>query len=84
MSIDLQAVGGPIGPLHRTPAWHGRQRQPLMLQVLECHNRENGFSDGLRLLVSRGAASSFDALVRELVNLFFFAGCLLLNGTEIN
>jgi hypothetical protein len=55
-----------------------------MLQVLECHNRENGFSDGLRLLVSRGAASSFDALVRELVNLFFFAGCLLLNGTEIN
>jgi hypothetical protein len=43
-------------------------RNPCMLRALDRRDRDNGFSDGLRLLVSRGAVSSFDALVRELAS----------------
>ena len=43
-------------------------RNPCMLRALEHRDRDNGFSDGLRLLVSRGAASNFDTLVRELAS----------------
>jgi hypothetical protein len=43
-------------------------RNPCMLRALDHRDRENGFSDGLRLRVSRGAASSFDTLVRELAS----------------
>lgn len=54
-----------IKTLHNLPA-------PLRHQSLLCELKYNdtadGFSDGLRLLVSRGAASSFDALVRELAS----------------
>jgi hypothetical protein len=39
-----------------------------MLRALDHRDREYGFSAGLRLLASRGAASSFDALVRELAS----------------
>jgi hypothetical protein len=39
-----------------------------MLRALDHRDRDNGFSDGLRLLVARGAASSFDTLVRELAS----------------
>ena len=39
-----------------------------MLRALDHRDRDYGFSDGLRLLVSRGAASSFDALVSELAS----------------
>jgi hypothetical protein len=41
-------------------------RNSSMLQALKCHDPEYKFSDGLRLLVSRGAASSFDAVVNDL------------------
>jgi len=41
-------------------------RNPFMVHVLERHEGASGFSDGLRLLVQRGAAPSFDALVHEL------------------
>jgi hypothetical protein len=52
-----------IKNLHNLPA---PLRHPLMFDALdECHETD-GFSDGLRWLVSRGAVSSFDALVREL------------------
>jgi hypothetical protein len=51
-----------IEALHGLPA---PLRNPFMVHALECHGA-GGFSDGLRLLVSRGAAPSFDALVHEL------------------
>jgi hypothetical protein len=54
-----------IETLHGVPA---PLRNPFMVHALNCHNREKGFLDGLRLLVSRGAASSFDALVHELAS----------------
>lgn len=41
-------------------------RRPFILHALSCHDQENRFSDGLRFLVSRGAASSIDAIVRDL------------------
>jgi hypothetical protein len=43
-------------------------RNPCILRALDHRDREYGFSDGLRLLVARGAASSFDALVSELAS----------------
>lgn len=43
-------------------------RNFCMLRALDHRDREYGFSAGLRLLASRGAASSFDALVRELAS----------------
>ena len=55
--------GSTIEALHALPA---PLRSPFMLRALEHHDRGNGFCDGLRLLVARGAASSFDALVAEL------------------
>jgi hypothetical protein len=42
-------------------------RNICMFQAL--HFRDNNFSDGLRFLVSRGAAPSFDALVSELASI---------------
>lgn len=54
-----------IKTLHELP---GPLRNPFMLQALEGYDRENTFSDGLRLLVSRGASSSFDALVCDLAS----------------
>jgi hypothetical protein len=45
---------------------HAPLRHPSMLYALKHNDTADGFSDGLRLLVSRGAASSFDALVRDL------------------
>lgn len=41
-------------------------RRPFILHALACHDPENKFSDGLRFLVSRGSASSFDEIVRDL------------------
>jgi hypothetical protein len=52
-----------IEALHGLPA---PLCSPLMVHALERHDGASGFSDGLRLLVSRGAASSFNALVHEL------------------
>jgi hypothetical protein len=43
-------------------------RRPFILHAIACHDPENRFPDGLRFLVSRGAASSFDALVRDLAS----------------
>jgi hypothetical protein len=51
-----------IETLHGLPA---PLRHPFMVDALESRVCA-AFSDGLRLLVSRGAASSFDALVQEL------------------
>jgi hypothetical protein len=58
-SID----GSTIEALHGLPA---PLRNPVILGALECADQVNGFSEGLHFLVSRGAASSFDALVGEL------------------
>ena len=52
-----------IETLHGLPA---ALRNPVILGAFERTDRINGFSEGLRLLVSRGAASSFDALVSKL------------------
>jgi hypothetical protein len=43
-------------------------RNPCMLRALDHRDREYGFSNGLRLLASRGAASSFGALVGKLAS----------------
>jgi hypothetical protein len=43
-------------------------RHPSMLDALKYNDTADGFLDGLHLLVSRGAASSFDALVCELAS----------------
>jgi hypothetical protein len=43
-------------------------RNPFILEALECHDGASGFLDGLRLLVSRGASSSFDTLVCDLAS----------------
>ncbi len=52
-----------IEALHGLPA---PLRSLFMVHALERHDGASGFSDGLHLLVSRGAAPSFDALVHEL------------------
>jgi hypothetical protein len=52
-----------IKALHGIPA---PLRNPFMVHALERHDGASGFSNGLHLLVERGAASSFDALVHEL------------------
>jgi hypothetical protein len=54
-----------IKTLHNLPT---PLRHPSMLDALKYNDTADGFLDGLRLLVSRGAASSFDALVRELAS----------------
>jgi hypothetical protein len=54
-----------IATLHKLPP---PLRTPCVLRALEHRDRDNSFSDGLRLLVARGAASSFDTLVRELAS----------------
>jgi hypothetical protein len=54
-----------IATLHGLPL---PLRNPCMLRALDHRDRDYGFSDGLRLLVSRGAASNFDALIRELAS----------------
>jgi hypothetical protein len=41
-------------------------RTPCIINSIDCIDLEYGLSDGLRLLVSRGAAPGFDALVSEL------------------
>ena len=60
-SID----GSTIKTLHGLPS---SLRNPFMVHALKCHDTMNKFSDGLRLLVARGAASSFDALVCDLAS----------------
>jgi hypothetical protein len=52
-----------IETLHGLPA---PLRKPFIVLAIERYGSAAGFSDGLRLLVSRGAASSFKALVNEL------------------
>jgi hypothetical protein len=58
-SID----GSIIEALHRLLA---ALRNPVILGAFGRNDRINGISEGLRLLASLGAASSFDALVGEL------------------
>jgi hypothetical protein len=54
-----------IRTLHGLPP---QLRNPCMLRALDHRDREYGFSDGLRFLIARGVASSFDALVCELAS----------------
>ena len=54
-----------IATLHKLPP---PLRTPCVLRALDHRDRDNSFSDGLRLLAARGAASSFDTLVRELAS----------------
>ena len=55
--------GFTIETLHGLPA---PLRKPFIVLAMERYGGAGGFSDGLRFLVSRGAASSFDAFVNEL------------------
>lgn len=54
-----------INTLHRLPI---PLRRLYLLHALNCFDPDNGFSDGLRLLVSRGAAPNFEVLVSELAS----------------
>jgi len=54
-----------IATLHKLPP---PLRNPCVLRALEHRDRDNSFSDGLRLLIARGVVSSFDTLVGELAS----------------
>jgi len=60
-SID----GSMIKALYGLPA---PLRRSFLLPALDCFDRDNGFTDGLRLLVSRGAAPNFETLISELAS----------------
>jgi hypothetical protein len=75
--IELLADNNALNILHHTDYFDERVirtlhelpsalRNARMLQVLNF--RDNNFSEGLRFLVSRGAASHFDSLVSELAS----------------